>query len=178
MTEDQLYTYENIEKKFATTSFDPAPYLKSTLVDCSLREKLIANVIDGSNHINYYFNSYLIIREASAINPALFYSYWEEFWQLHNHKNSYHRRIAHDLITNLSSCDQENKFPDIKNDYLAMIISEKISNLLAMFTNAHHVNQITSQELSSLAEELKSQPHLTEKQRIRIQKLHQELTNH
>ena len=175
MTYVEQFTYEEIEQKFETTSFDPTPYIESTLLDQSLREKLIANVLDGKNHINYYFNSYLIIERASFIEPTLFYPFWEDFWQLHHHQNSYHRRIAHDLISNLVVCDVENKFLGIKDDYLGMIETEKISNLLRMLQNAIRVDQITPlEELPTLFLHLEKQSHLTEKQKKRIAKLYQE----
>lgn len=41
MTYSERFTYEMIESKFDTTSFDPTPYIKSTLLDHSLREKLV-----------------------------------------------------------------------------------------------------------------------------------------
>ena len=168
MTHVEQFTYEEIEQKFNTTSFDPTPYIESTLLDQSLREKLIANVIDGKNHINYYFNSYLIIEKASFVEPTLFYPYWKDFWQLH-------QRIAHAMISNLVACDVENKLSTIKDDYLGMIKTEKISNLLLMLQNAIHVDQLTPlEELSTLFSTLEKLPHLTEKQKKRISKLHQE----
>ncbi|WP_279282265.1 hypothetical protein [Enterococcus gallinarum] len=175
MTYSERFTYEMIESKFDTTSFDPTPYIESTLLDHSLREKLVKNVIDGKNHINYYFNSYLIIERASLLEPTLFYPYWEDFWQLHAHKNSYHRRIAHDLVSHLVACDVENKFSNIKDDYLGMIETEKISNLLIMLQNAIRVAQITPLEaLPALFSKLENLPHLTDKQKQRISKLHRE----
>jgi hypothetical protein len=175
MTYSEQFTYEEIEQKFQTTSFDPTPYIESTLFDQSLREKLIENVINGKNHINYYFNSYLIIERASFIEPMLFYSYWKDFWQLYQHQNSYHRRIAHDMISNLIICDVENKFLAIKDDYLEMIETEKISNLLGMLQNAIRVDQITPlEELPALFLRLEKQSRLTEKQKARIAKLYQE----
>ena len=38
--------------------------------------------------------------------------------------------IAHDLITNLSVCDTQNKFQAIKSEYLDLPRKEKISNFL------------------------------------------------
>lgn len=167
--------YAEIESCFSTTSFNPEPFIEITLHDHKIREKLIHNVIDGKKHINYYFNSYLIIKEASPINPALFYPYWDDFWKLHTHKNSYYRMIAHDLITNLSVCDTQNKFQAIKSEYLDLPRKEKISNFLKMSHNLLKANQpiALSDELNLLLTDPKVLAKFTEKQRKRIEKLAQ-----
>lgn len=133
--EGESMDYQEIARHFQTTSFDPQPFVQTAIDDRKVREKLVENVVDGQNHINEYFNSYLIIKEVAIKNPELIYDEWERIWALHTHKNSYHRWIAHDLITQLLVIDHEDKFEAIKQEYVLLPKEEKISNFLKMIEN-------------------------------------------
>jgi len=133
--EGESMDYQEIALHFQTTSFDPQPFVQTVIDDRKVREKLVENVVDGQNHINEYFNSYLIIKEVVIKNPELIYDEWERIWALHTHKNSYHRWIAHDLITQLLVIDHEDKFEAIKQEYVLLPKEEKISNFLKMIEN-------------------------------------------
>jgi hypothetical protein len=117
--------YPEIAGHFQTTSFDPQPFVQTAIDDRKVRERLVENIVDGQNHINEYFNSYLIIKEVAVKNPELIYDEWERIWALHTHKNSYHRWIAHDLITQLLVIDHEDKFEGIKQEYVLLPKGEK-----------------------------------------------------
>lgn len=145
--------YQEIARHFQTTSFDPQPFVQTAIDDRKVREKLVENVVDGQNHINEYFNSYLIIKEVAIKNPELIYDEWERIWALqHTHKNSYHRWIAHDLITQLLVIDHEDKFEAIKREYVLLPKEEKISNYKKMSENIQKAMKLKdlSKEISLL----------------------------
>lgn len=119
--------YQEIALHFQTTSFDPQPFVQTAIDDRKVREKLVENVVDGQNHINEYFNSYLIIKEVAIKNPELIYDEWERIWALHTHKNSYHRWIAHDLITQLLVIDHEDKFEQSSKNMYCCLKKKKLA---------------------------------------------------
>ena len=144
--------YQEIARHFQTTSFDPQPFVQTAIDDRKVRERLVENIVDGQNHINEYFNSYLIIKEVAVKNPELIYDEWERNWALHTHKNSYHRWIAHDLITQLLVIDHEDKFEGIKQEYVLLPKEEKISNYKKMSENIQKAMKLKdlSKEISLL----------------------------
>ncbi len=150
--EGESMDYQEIARHFQTTSFDPKPFVQTAIDDRKVREKLVENVVDGQNHINEYFNSYLIIKEVAVKNPELIYDEWERIWALHTHKNSYHRWIAHDLITDLLVIDHEDKFEAIKREYVLLPKEEKISNYKKMSENIQKAMKLKdlSKEISLL----------------------------
>jgi hypothetical protein len=137
----------------------------------------VENIVDGQNHINEYFNSYLIIKEVAVKNPELIYDEWERIWALHTHKNSYHRWIAHDLITQLLVIDHEDKFEGIKQEYVLLPKGEKISNFLKMTENIQEASRYKDlqQEIQRLLADQEWLSHFNEKQVKRIEKVLQTL---
>jgi len=127
--------YSDIEKEFNEKEFDYHKFVDYALNDESIRDKLVANIVDGNNHINIYYHSYYIINEASKEKPELFYKYWDDYLKIAKHKNSYHRIISHWLLTNLISIDYKNTFDDIKDDFFLAIKDERVSNGLAAVTD-------------------------------------------
>lgn len=150
--EGESMDYQEIARHFQTTSFDPQPFVQTAIDDRMVREMLVENVVDGQNHINEYFNSYLIIKEVATKKPELIYDEWERIWALHTHKNSYHRWIAHDLITQLLMIDHEDKFEAIKREYVLLPKEEKISNYKKMSENIQKAMKLKdlSKEISLL----------------------------
>lgn len=118
--------YLDIEKRFQDKEFDYHKFVPLALEDKSVRDKLIENIVDGKNHINIYYRSYYIVDEASKEKPELFYEYWDNLVTILHHKNTYHRLIAHWLLTNLISVDKDNKFAEIKDEFFAAIDDEKV----------------------------------------------------
>lgn len=116
--------YEELELELKKNNFDYKPYIYLAITDIEIRKKLIRNITED-NHINIYYNSHYLIKEASKIKPELFYEYWDLLVPLLYHKNSYHRSISHWILTNLVKIDKDNKFGLIKDKYFAMIKDEK-----------------------------------------------------
>jgi hypothetical protein len=151
--------------------------VQTAIDDRKVRERLVENIVDGQNHINEYFNSYLIIKEVAVKNPELIYDEWERIWALHTHKNSYHRWIAHDLITQLLVIDHEDKFEGIKQEYVLLPKGEKISNFLKMTENIQEASRYKDlqQEIQRLLADQEWLSHFNEKQVKRIEKVLQTL---
>lgn len=116
--------YEELLLELKKHDFKYEPYIFLAIDDENIREKLIKNITE-ENHINIYYNSYYLVYEASKIKPKLFYQYWDSLVPLLDHKNSYHRSIAHWILTNLIKVDNNNKFNLIKDRYFSMIKDEK-----------------------------------------------------
>jgi hypothetical protein len=119
----------------------------------------------------------LIIKEVAVKNPELIYDEWERIWALHTHKNSYHRWIAHDLITQLLVIDHEDKFEGIKQEYVLLPKGEKISNFLKMTENIQEASRYKDlqQEIQRLLADQEWLSHFNEKQVKRIEKVLQTL---
>jgi hypothetical protein len=151
--------------------------VQTAIDDRKIRERLVENIVDGQNHINEYFNSYLIIKEVAVKNPELIYDEWERIWALHTHKNSYHRWIAHDLISQLLVIDHEDKFEGIKQEYVLLPKGEKISNFLKMTENIKEASRYKDlqQEIQRLLADQEWLSHFNEKQVKRIEKVLQTL---
>lgn len=125
-------TYEKLLIELKKHDFKYEPYVHLAINNSDIRERLIKNITED-NHINLYYNSYHLVYEASKNSPELFYQYWDDLVPLLNHKNSYHRSIAHWILTNLIKVDIENKFSLIKNRYFNMIKDEKfLTGLMAL----------------------------------------------
>jgi len=101
----------------------------------------------------------------------------ERIWALHTHKNSYHRWIAHDLITQLLVIDHEDKFEGIKQEYVLLPKGEKISNFLKMTENIQEASRYKDlqQEIQRLLADQEWLSHFNEKQVKRIEKVLQTL---
>jgi len=90
--------------------------------------KLVVKHLTTNDKINVYYHSYLILLHATKEFPIVFYPYWNEIEQLLFHENSYHRKYASDIITNLICIDTEDRFLSIFDAYYQQLNDEKISN--------------------------------------------------
>jgi len=90
--------------------------------------KLVIKHLTTNDKINVYYHSYLILLHATNEFQIVFYPYWNEIEQLLFHENSYHRKYASDIITNLICIDTEDRFFSIFDAYYQQLDDEKISN--------------------------------------------------
>jgi hypothetical protein len=132
--------YEELELKLKKHDFKYKPYIHISIDNKNIRKQLIKNITED-NHINIYYNSYHLVYEASKEHPELFYPYWDSLVPLLNHKNSYHRSISHDILTNLIQVDNDNKFDLIQEKYFSMIKDEKFSTGLGALRNIFLVSE-------------------------------------
>lgn len=124
--------YKELVLELEKHDFKYQPYVYLAIENKQIRDQLIEN-ITGDYHINIYYNSYYLVNEASKKEPKLFYEYWDVLVPLLHHKNSYHRSIAHWILTNLVKVDTDNKFSAIKDTYFLMIKDTKFqTGLMAL----------------------------------------------
>ncbi len=88
---------------------------------------IVVEQLLNNEKINVYYHSYIILNKAIKNNPGKFFEYWDNFASLLHHSNSYHRNYAMELISQLISEDQNNKFELIFNDFYKQLYHEKIS---------------------------------------------------
>ncbi len=79
----------------------------------------------NNKKIMVYYHCYYIISKASEEKPELFYKYWNDFAELLNHKNSYHRDIGLTIIGNLTKVDEKNLFSSIFDKYIEHFNDDK-----------------------------------------------------
>jgi len=94
------------------------------LSDGSLKQVVINQLISNS-HILVYYHSFLILDKAVRKKPTLFYTHWDEFESLLEHKNSYHRNYAMQLLAGLTKVDDQKKFDKIIDKYYGHLNDEK-----------------------------------------------------
>ncbi len=135
---------ESILSEIAHENVDVDKYAIMTVEDSKLRAEIIQLMLND-HKIMIYYHSYYIINRASQKKPELFYKYWDDFASWINHENSYHRDFGLTLIANLTSVDNENKFPSILNGYLKCINDPK-------FMTSRHCIQNTSMILKNKKE--------------------------
>jgi hypothetical protein len=87
--------------------------------------QLVIDLLLEHDHIMVYYHSYLIIDAASKREPILFYSLWDRFVLLLNHKNSYHRNYGMQLLANLTKVDIQNKLELIIDIYYKQLDDQK-----------------------------------------------------
>ena len=90
--------------------------------------ELVIKHLTTNDKINVYYHSYLILLNATKEFPKTLYPYWSKIEKLLFHENSYHRKYASDIISNLISIDIEDRFFSIFEAYYQHLNDEKISN--------------------------------------------------
>jgi hypothetical protein len=94
------------------------------LTEDSLKQ-IVINQLISNDHILVYYHSFLILDKALRKAPSLFYTYWDEFESLFEHKNSYHRNYAMRLLAGLTKIDDQKKFDRIIDKYYNQLNDEK-----------------------------------------------------
>ena len=105
--------------------FDKQKYVNMVISDEEFRDFIVENMIKHPK-IMVYYHCFYIVSDASSLQPELFYNYWDEMYQLLEHKNSYHRDFGLIILANLASVDDKNKFESIISKYLELLHDEKI----------------------------------------------------
>lgn len=127
--------------KISDDNVNISEFAEIIIIDSEIRDTVVYLMLNNQD-IMVYYNSYYIISRASELKPELFYNYWDDFLQLLNHQNSYHRDFALILLANLTGVDKEDKFSLIFDDYFSHINDEKfmtsrqcIQNTAMILTN-------------------------------------------
>lgn len=119
------YSYLQIVSE---TNADITPYFHLACNQKDFRDILVKHLL-GTDSINVYYHSYLIIHEATKAKPSLFYCYWDKFSSLLHYNNSYHRNYGMALLANLIVVDKDHRFEQIIDDYYKQLKDEKISTI-------------------------------------------------
>ena len=101
-----------------------------------------------------YYHCFYTIDQASQVEPALFYPYWESIAALLEHKNSYHRCFALTILGNLTAVDSDNRIEPLLPAYLARLDDEKLMTALCCARNCakiiRHKPGLTQQVIAHL----------------------------
>jgi hypothetical protein len=142
-----LVSKDNLILKISDENVNIGEFAEKVIIDSEIRDTVVYLMLNNPE-IMVYYNSYYIISRASELKPELFYNYWDDFLQLLNHQNSYHRDFALILLANLTRVDTENKFSLIFDDYFSHINDEKfmtsrqcIQNTAKILTNKDELTE-------------------------------------
>jgi len=97
--------------------------VKKAVKDKKLLSRFLKGILSKKDEIR--FNSYKILMLLSKEYPQVLYPKWEEFADLLNSENHYHRYIAINLLANLAIIDLENKFDKIFDKYFCNLDGNK-----------------------------------------------------
>jgi hypothetical protein len=125
-------------QKIADPNVNVAEFVQLISDDEPLRAEIVSQML-SNKAIMVYYHCYYIVDQASAIQPQLFYRYWNDFAALLHHPNSYHRDIGLTIIANLSAVDTEQRFPGILDEYLSHINDPKFMTALCMVRNTKKI---------------------------------------
>lgn len=130
---------DDLIEKIAEKDFDVDNFVEIAITDDVAREEIVNQMLTNSA-IMVYYHCYYIVEKASRKQPELFYQFWDQITKLLDHKNSYHRDFAVEIIGNLTKVDQENRFVEIEEEYFSIINDEKfmtgnccVKNLLKIY---------------------------------------------
>jgi len=128
-------------EQIAEKDFDVDTFVQLAIKNEHVRNEVVHQMLTNSA-IMIYYHCYYIVDKASQERPKLFISFWGEIAKLLQHKNSYHRDFALDIIGNLTIVDLENRFLEIRDEYFSIINDEKfmtgihcVKNLLKIYQN-------------------------------------------
>lgn len=111
---------DTLIEKIRDKNVDVDYFTNRVIEDETLRNEIVKQMVTNKD-IMVYYHCYYVVSKASERRADLFYTYWNDFAALINHKNSYHRDIGLTIIANLVSVDNEHNFDDIFEDYLKHI---------------------------------------------------------
>ncbi len=147
---------ETIKQK----GFDLDYFTNLALTDNKVRLSIINYMLNSSDIMEYYHCFYIIDR-ASKVNPAMFYSFWDEMSKLLSHKNSYHRNFGLILIANVISVDTNKKFDKIFDSYLACLSDQKFMSAECCVKNLERILRVRNDLIDSVIDILLSPKILT-----------------
>ena len=113
-----------IAQKIAKKNFNIDAFVDIAIENEEVRNTIIHHMLTHAD-IMVYYHCYYVVEKASRLEPEVFYPYWYEIADLLNHKNSYHRDFALDILGNLAKVDEEHRFPEIQDAYFNLINDEK-----------------------------------------------------
>lgn len=128
----------NLIQRIADKNVNIYEFVEAVLNDENTRAEVVEQLLNNRN-IMIYYHCYYIISKASEEKPELFYKYWNDFTELLNHKNSYHRDIGLTIIGNLTKVDEKNLFSSIFNKYIKHFNDDKFMTAQCFVQNMKKV---------------------------------------
>ena len=125
---------DKILEEISQKGFNKQKYVDLIIKEANLRKFVITNMIKNPK-IMIYYHCFYIVQDAIKSHPELFYEYWDEFFILLSHRNSYHRDFGLIILANLAKIDKNNLFFNIIDDYLALLYDEKFSTAQCCVNN-------------------------------------------
>lgn len=119
----------------AKKDYNQARYVKEILVDDTLRDLLMEQMLSNPN-IMVYYHCYEVVAAASQAKPRCFYPYWDQVKVLLKHRNSYHRDIGLTVLANLSKADDEDRINATIDEYLELLQDEKFMTACCCVDNS------------------------------------------
>jgi hypothetical protein len=109
----------NLDKK----DVDIKSLAADTMINDELFKELMKGILSKDNNIRQ--NSFKALQIISENNPEFLYPQWDQFSEMLNSKNNYHKYIAVYLLADLTVVDSENKFDEIFDDYFMILGGDK-----------------------------------------------------
>ncbi len=103
---------------------------------------LIVNWVITDSNIMVYYQCFYVLQDATKSEPKLFIKYWDDFFNLTNHKNSYHRDIGYTIISNIIFADSNNRFDSISDKYLDGIYDRKFKTAVSCISNLKKIVEV------------------------------------
>ena len=139
---------EKLIKDISAVDMDVNKYCSLIIADALIRDDVVRLVLTHP-HIMVYYHCYYILDQATLKKPDLFYIYWDDFAQLLDHKNSYHRDIGMTLLANLTQVDEQSRFELLFDRFFAQLHDNKFLTAINCVQNSQKV--------------LYSKPHLADR---------------
>ena len=117
---------------------DVKKFTSLVIEDVQAREEVVRLVLNHP-HIMVYYHCYYILDQATLERPDLFYTYWDDFVPLLEHRNSYHRDISLTLLANLTRVDEQSRFELIFDRYFAHLHDVKFMTAVNCVQNSQKI---------------------------------------
>jgi hypothetical protein len=98
--------------------------VEAALQDADIRRLLVDHTFDKNETVRY--NSVRVLFRALALEPALFYQYWDRFGGMIDCPNGFHRSAASQAIAFLSEVDTDCRLDRLLRKYLALMNDDKV----------------------------------------------------
>jgi hypothetical protein len=98
-------------------------FVENEIIDDKLISDLLHGILSKNDKIRS--NNFQILLKISKKHPKILYLKWDFFVNLLNSDNHFHRYISINIIANLASVDNDNKFKEIFDRYFSNIESNK-----------------------------------------------------
>ncbi|MBA4385960.1 MAG: hypothetical protein C0410_14570 [Anaerolinea sp.] len=125
-------------KKISAVDIDVKKFTSMVIEDPPTREAVV-NLVLTHPHIMVYYHCYYILDQATLEKPNLFYHHWDDFVQLLDHRNSYHRDIGMTLLSNLTQVDSQSRFEFLFDRFFAHLHDAKFLTAINCVQNSQKV---------------------------------------